>query len=203
MIQFGRLPWPSSRPQRPAPAELPQEQQAVDLAERPARLADRQAAQVGGQVCRFVSRQALQQEEPVGRPGRRIVCSPEPGPVPTSPASGPWRCWTQTRPRRPPRPPATSPRPGIEPRLRAPRCDDDRPWSTFRLLLPDHLVVELGNRSRCRYCREPAPGAIDSPSVLPGLVLAAASGGAADRSWIQPDRSRALVFATTIVPLAP
>ena len=44
---------------------LPQEEQLVDLSERPVEILDGDAADERGQVGRFVRRQALQEERPV------------------------------------------------------------------------------------------------------------------------------------------
>ena len=65
-VRAGRTPVAGTEPARPG--QLAQEEQLIDLAQRPADLVDRDATHEGGQIGRFLRAESLHQQMSIGRP---------------------------------------------------------------------------------------------------------------------------------------
>ena len=70
-VRSGRFPVP--RPEPSGPGHLAQEEQSVDLVQRPVDVRERDAAQERRQVGRLSRREPLGHEQSVGRPGDELV----------------------------------------------------------------------------------------------------------------------------------
>ncbi len=140
-------------------AHRAQEQQLVDLLERPARVAGREPTDPGGQVGRLSRCQALHQQEPVDGPGRRGGRAALP-----APCAWDWSGWVrlQVRPWRPPRPGATTSRGEMIARDPVTRAVPGRPCPTCPSVA---LRPDGGSGAVGAYWAAPYLAAMTLPSV--------------------------------------